>query len=230
MNKETSATEVTEKPLESVVLKNIPEPEFKITEKIENKSIKEDTEKENNLSSISSKEITKKEKLNEEVKNSPKIMEEIKLEGLLELAPEKKKENFSMKTEFWKTVITPNSPKFLQHEESKNLLNSTDRKDRINEFNSEESHNLEVLNSTKLVDKSLRKPDTILLNKGSLPEGVSTLTANQSSDMITAHFHSVRQRSMTSNDSPIHNKDFDNIREGYEDPLIFLKRFDLLFE
>ena len=109
-------------------------------------------------------------------------------------------------------------------------LNSTDRKDRDDEFNSEGSKALFATSSSKLLSKRLRKPsDHLLVTKGLLQDHQSNATVNQSSDIVTAHFHSTRQKSVTSRDSPIPEKDIEQSRAAHEDPITFLKRFDLLF-
>lgn len=134
-----------------------------------------------------------------------------------------------MKKEFSQTCVTPTSPKIPTKDESKSFHNSTDRRDMLNDFQSEDSHHLEVSSSSKLVGRNVRKPsDSLVIAKGILHDGVSTVTANQSSDMITAHFQSNHHKSMTSNDSPLPEREAEGQRQFHEDPINFLKRFNLL--
>ena len=136
----------------------------------------------------------------------------------------------SLKKEFSKTCVTPKSPNFQGPEDNKNK-GSTDRNERVKEFYSESSQHLDVSNSTKNIAHQLRKPSgNFAATRGLLQDKASSVTGNQSSDLITAHFHSNRQKSINSNDSPVPDKDILKKRDGLNDPINFLKRFDLLFE
>ena len=132
--------------------------------------------------------------------------------------------------EFSNTWVTPKSPKIPIQKSDSNFNNTTDRRDRIESFQSEEGRHLEISSSNKLLTNTRKPSESMLLNKGLLNDGVSSVTANQSSDMITAHFHSNYHKSMTSNDSPNPDKDMEHLRETHDDPINFLNRFNLLWK
>lgn len=67
------------------------------------------------------------------------------------------------------------------------------------------------------------------MSKGLLQEGASIATVNHSSDIVTAHFNSTRQKSMTSNDSPYPEKDIEQIRNLHDDPHTFIIPFEVTF-
>mmetsp|Transcript_28303 Transcript_28303/g.28098 ORF Transcript_28303/g.28098 Transcript_28303/m.28098 type:complete len:83 (+) Transcript_28303:187-435(+) len=76
-----------------------------------------------------------------------------------------------------------------------------------------------------------RKPSgNFAITRGMLQDKASSVTGNQSSDMITAYFHSHQQKSITSHDSPGPTKEISEKREKLEDPVNFLRQFGLLFE
>lgn len=82
------------------------------------------------------------------------------------------------------------------------LIKNIQRKQTEDEFNSEDNPHF-ITNSSKLIGKGVRKPsEHLLVSKGLLQDGASIATVNHSSDIVTAHFNSTRQKSMTSNDSP----------------------------
>jgi hypothetical protein len=92
------------------------------------------------------------------------------------------------------------------------LITSIDRMNTTEELKSEGDHNL-LSSSKKHLKKGDRKPSGHLLcQKTSLENGASIATLHHSSDKITAHFHSNRQKSVTSHDSPVLGRDTDLTR------------------
>lgn len=92
------------------------------------------------------------------------------------------------------------------------LIASIDRLNTTEELKSEGNQNL-LSSSKKHLKKGHRKPSGHLLcHKNLLENGASIATLHHSSDKITAHFHSNRQKSVTSRDSPVLGRDTDHTR------------------
>lgn len=112
----------------------------------------------------------------------------------------------------------------------KKLLGSSDRMNTSEELKSEDNMN-NLSSSNKLAkSKGHRKPsEHLLVTKGLLQDQASIATVNHSSDKVTAHFNSTRQKSISSHDSPTPVRDTVNSRVMHQDPISFLHHFDLLF-
>jgi hypothetical protein len=126
-------------------------------------------------------------------------------------------------------------PKKLSSTESPSLLQSKKLAERKRSpstheiLRTEEAKTDLLSHNDTFVKKSIRKPsEQYTSTKGLLNEGNSIITANHSSDMVTAHFNSTRLKSVTTNESPVLEKDIEQIRDLHEDPISFLTPCEVL--
>lgn len=126
-------------------------------------------------------------------------------------------------------------PKKLSSTGSPSLLQSTKLAERKRSpstheiLRTEEAKTDLLSHKDTFAKKSIRKPsEQYTSSKGLLNEGNSIVTANHSSDMVTAHFNSTRLKSVTTNESPALEKDIEQIRDLHEDPISFLTPCEVL--
>lgn len=80
---------------------------------------------------------------------------------------------------------------------------------------------------TLMPKNNKRESDKAALAQNIIQDGMSIASANPSSEAATAYFHTTRRKSLTTNGSPLPDKDLENIRNVHEDPLTFLKKYDV---
>ena len=170
-----------------------------------------------------------------EPEKSPVRKSELKVETFTvhhttqKLSPELKENSptNSSKRSKHRKLSSPRSPGLLR---SKKLSERKRFPSSHEELYTEESKADLFPHKDALKIKGIRKPSgQFTCSQGLLNEGNSIITANQSSENVTAHFNSTRLKSMTTNESPgSRNKDIGLIRDLHEDPLSFLNQFEVL--
>lgn len=109
------------------------------------------------------------------------------------------------------------------------LMKNSDKTASNEELHSEESKSQKGAPKKKMMNKSMRKPsEHLFVSKGLLQENNSIVTGNHSSDIVTAHFNSTRRKSITTNESPLPERDIEMTRSLHDDPLTYLKQFEVL--